>query len=346
MGGLTLQFNAIKKYQQWRTRKFLLASVLVFFFEFALFGVSNPDKNVRQKPHAHEVTLLGKRRESLFFKTRDTSPVTIIITGFDQRRMKLLERSINYYCGNLLMDVVHKVILVWNNPGLDGLNIASSECLLVLKMNQNRLNNRWIMTIKHIETEAVLQLDDDLLIEKESILCLYSVWKANQKYIVGPFARRIYNGQYIFQEVHLGEYNMIIGRCMMHHVSLMKHYQDLPGKLTEADIGCDDVLFNAAIIMRGGLPLHIKLPFHGIRDYYTSCFQTHPNLIGGLALGDHWSSSRSECIQMLSNNFPRFTFPDIREKAHCQGPSQTVDSDQSFVNDMIKLEPCASIFAS
>ena len=60
--------------------------------------------------------------------------------------------------------LVHRVIIVWNAPDLAP--PALPKGVYLLKMKQNSLNNRWTKIAEHVQTDAVLNLDDDIFVSK------------------------------------------------------------------------------------------------------------------------------------------------------------------------------------
>ncbi|KAI8110017.1 hypothetical protein M9434_001293 [Picochlorum sp. BPE23] len=246
--------------------------------------------------------------------------LTIVMTGYDERRMHLLQRTIESYCNGPAAGYIDRIILVWNNPGIIFPENHNAK-LKLLRMGQNRLNNRWIETIDHIRTDAVLVLDDDLMVRKEAIVCLMTAFMQNSERIIGPFARPVRNQKYVIEEVTTGPYHIIIGRCMMLHKKFFRMYKDIRqnnNSLFQTDIGCDDITVNyMAYATTKKLPLQVKLPSRSVIDYYISMYESgQGEKIGGLALAGGWNNVRHRCIEMAENHFG-LVIPEAKDKFEC-----------------------------
>lgn len=83
-----------------------------------------------------------------------------------------LKTTTNQYLSEAYETVIHRVILVWNAPDLEPPeDLQESSRLVILRMKVNSLNNRWTKILEHVQTEAVLNLDDDVFVTKPGIIC-------------------------------------------------------------------------------------------------------------------------------------------------------------------------------
>lgn len=91
---------------------------------------------------------------------------------------------------------MHAVVIVWNRldvdvPDMRGLR--SGVPVHAVRMRTNSMNNRFLVA-DHIETDAVLLVDDDLRIPVQDVEDLYSVWRDNQRRLVGFLPRSYFLG--------------------------------------------------------------------------------------------------------------------------------------------------------
>jgi len=66
--------------------------------------------------------------------------------------------------------VVDRVIVVWNSNEIEPPPLPPQT--YILRQKTNSLNNRWTKISESVRTEAILNLDDDVFINKAGIVCL------------------------------------------------------------------------------------------------------------------------------------------------------------------------------
>lgn len=238
--------------------------------------------------------------------------VTVIITSHDPNgfRPSWLRRTLSAYSSPKFRHIVHKAILVWNNPTADPPEF--SDPIVVLKMARNSLNNRWVETIPHIETDAILNVDDDVFVDFDGIVCMLSMWMEDKDRLVGPFVRRTAEdtNAYILDELLQSQsYSLALPRAFLVHRKFLEMYRDgLPNRFRQyvdaQDGHCDDITMN--VMMANATkkePLRVLLPPETIVDYFDSCYAAFREDTGGLALQRNRAKLRSECVGWILKEF-------------------------------------------
>jgi hypothetical protein len=143
--------------------------------------------------------------------------VTVMVTShsLDGYRKIWLLRILDYYTANEQRDLVDRVVLVWNNMEEEPPQVPPGVHIL---QAANSLNNRWNKTMDLIRTHAILNLDDDVLIDKKGLLCLFHAWRVNPSRLVGTFLRQTIGTKYIWESgKSLLPYSIVLPRILMVH---------------------------------------------------------------------------------------------------------------------------------
>ena len=202
--------------------------------------------------------------------------LTVVITTYNSNGLRPLwvRDIIATYSSEEMSSVVHKVILVWNNPTTNVSNYFNNSNVVILSMAKNSLNNRWIETLRHIETDAVLNLDDDLMIDKSALICMMSYWQEHPDRLVGPFVRTTKHNKYLVDELLHGEhYSMVLPRAMILHRQYLQLYSRMNISILqyvdEQDAHCDDIALAFAVYNDTRKPsLRISLPPKSVLDFF------------------------------------------------------------------------------
>ena len=117
----------------------------------------------------------------------------------------------------------------------------------------NSLNNRFIPN-KAIETEAILSLDDDVLLTHEDILFGFKVWQNARTRIVGYVGRyhtwdfNEKNWKYRYDIIDSGNYSMALTNAAFFHVSYLqiytKHMPHIIRHKIDELMNCEDIAIN------------------------------------------------------------------------------------------------------
>lgn len=103
--------------------------------------------------------------------------VTVVMNTFD--RFVLMKMLVGHYAR---MDVVEKIVLVWNNlkvapPPRDFWGDAAvADKVSVATQNFDSLNNRFRPN-QHIYTRCILIVDDDIMVEERDLVIAYHAWR-------------------------------------------------------------------------------------------------------------------------------------------------------------------------
>ncbi|KAK4705637.1 hypothetical protein P7C70_g578, partial [Phenoliferia sp. Uapishka_3] len=252
--------------------------------------------------------------------------VTIILTSHQTtgHRPSWLLSSLRQYTSPEYADLVDRVILVWNAVGARPPNVKG---VLVLSPAVNSLNNRWVQTLPHIKTDAILNLDDDIAINKAAMSCMFRYWSAEPWRLVGPFVRRNEGSEYVMDEltnVPGSVHTMVLPRVLMLSKAHLMEYaapgiQPLRDGVDLDEAHSDDLLLNLVAARNAPRPpLRIALPEKSVSDYGTTCSLLDVESSGGLADQTDRSSLRSTSLAKLLSSLPSAVLSESNEVAMCE----------------------------
>ncbi|KAI8799703.1 glycosyl transferase family 64 domain-containing protein [Cladochytrium replicatum] len=303
------------------------------------------------------------------------SLVTVIVTahvssGF---RSRWLESTVAEYTSLKYLNVIDRILLVWNNPegspaakvtgfashyvyiGEDGKEKPNPAFtlkpdrpkgppLFILHQTKNSLNNRWTTTIDFIETDAVLNIDDDIFVNEDGITCMLVHWLEDPTQIIGPFARQISaDNQYIMDErfEDRATYSLILPRIMLLNRRHLLMYRDsdysstLQSYVDSQEGHCDDITLNAIVAYTGKKPpFRVILPPQTVIDYYEECHRLHRMETGGLALQKDRTKLRSECTQWIQGAFPESALRESAVVGTCGVNGRKLGKSEKVNKDM------------
>jgi hypothetical protein len=210
----------------------------------------------------------------------DMKKLTIIITSCRTTKNPWIKSMLMTYTSKALSSIVHNVILIWNNPYTKPPKVPH---VTVVNINKNFTINEWIKTLDHIETDAVLRLEDDIQLDKSAIICMMSYWLKNKYRLVGPFsAHSTKSNNYSLKLiVDKQEYSVILPRAIiMHRMYLKTYYNQI--NFFSTCIKKNDACLNiialniAATKVCKTPPLRVLLQPQTVLDYKT-CLKKYPN---------------------------------------------------------------------
>lgn len=252
--------------------------------------------------------------------------ITVIVTSCtnDGFRPAWLKRTTNAYLSDEFDSIVHRVILVWNAPDIEPPgDLVASDRLVILRMKVNSLNNRWTKVMEHVHTEAVLNLDDDVFVEKKGLICLINWWSLYPDRLVGPFVRKNDGYKYVIDELFGHTYfTFMLPRVMLLSRShLMTYRMTQPAVRQYVDkqaAHCDDIVLNLAVAHKTKkAPFRVLLPEDSIVDYYSTCWKDFKQDTAGLGLQDRRADHRSVCLEWLMQRFPEDTMQTTSDVGAC-----------------------------
>jgi hypothetical protein len=164
------------------------------------------------------------------------------------RRPTLLKSFVEHYA---TCTEVEKLIVVWSDldnrpPKLSSFDVSPDVVSKVVfeLHDTNRITNRF-KVLEPFQSEAVLSVDDDLLIPCSNLRTAYHVWKSNRYACVG-FAPRLHafnpvdgsprylNWQYTWWN---GLYSMVLTKASFIHRDFLKEFMDsIPQQLLHVSV--------------------------------------------------------------------------------------------------------------
>lgn len=256
-------------------------------------------------------------------KDVDHAAVTVVITSHDPMgwRAVWVEKIVQRYLDPSLKVLISRVVLVWNNPNATVPNwtLKHEDMLLkrrfvVVPGKTNSLNNRWTRTLQHIDSEFVLNLDDDVYVKPNGLICLLSWLRKESVRMVGPFVRFVkQSGEYSASEIlDSGEYSLVLPRVLLLRTAYLREYgRDRYSRMREyvdeQNGHCDDILLNfIAQNVSNKPPLRVLLQEGALVDFYDKCWRRNRQAVGGLGLHPERENLRNECVvNLLKMGRPR-----------------------------------------
>ncbi|XP_007169583.1 exostosin-like 2 isoform X2 [Balaenoptera acutorostrata] len=166
---------------------------------------------------------------------------------------------------------LHKVIVVWNNIGEKGPDelwnsLGPHPVPVIFKVQTtNRMRNR-LQVFPELETNAVLMVDDDMLISTQDLVFAFSVWQQFPDQIVGFVPRKhvstssgVYSyGGFELQTPGFGNgdhYSLVLIGASFFHSKYLELFQRQPAAvhaLLDETQNCDDIAMNFIIAKHTG----------------------------------------------------------------------------------------------
>ncbi|XP_057712462.1 exostosin-like 2 isoform X1 [Corythoichthys intestinalis] len=188
---------------------------------------------------------------------------TLIIQTYkrDDILLKVLERC-------LAVPQLQKIIIVWNNveerptQKLRESLAHHSTAIVFLEQKINSMQNR-LQPFSEIHTDAVLMLDDDILLSASDISFAFTIWKLYPDQIVGFVPRKhvetspgVYNYDGIglpdSKKVGGDKYSMVLISAAFFHCRYLQLYKDQPKalhSLVDDTHNCDDIAMNFVVAL-------------------------------------------------------------------------------------------------
>lgn len=206
---------------------------------------------------------------------------------------------------------VKEIQVVWSDlenepPPFSFLDLKpGSRPVLFERQKTDSLNNRF-RPLLPLQTEAVLSIDDDLLLDCQDLDFAYKVWLSSPKSMVGFFPRLVtfneYERKYRYETSWKvvwwqGSYNMILTKCCFLSRDFLYEYQRSMNKETMDYIderrNCEDIAMSFVVAnATGGIPpVWVKAP---AKDFGTK---------SGISQGGRHQDERSECVNKFVRVF-------------------------------------------
>lgn len=237
-----------------------------YYYPFNLFPSTPFDEQTTTTGNYYKLNiefthLIGGFDGKLFHYTLDGNlneeQFTIVILTFkrEQNLLNLLETYVN-------LAYLNSILIIWNEINTEPskefkLKFKSqidSKRIRIIKSERNSLNNRFI-PYDLIETDAILSLDDDLMLRPDEILFAFRVWRTNRDQIVGfPARYHAWNTnemKYVYKSQLSCEYSMILTGAAFYHRFYNYYYtfvlnKKIIEKIVELN-NCEDIAFNMMV---------------------------------------------------------------------------------------------------
>jgi len=175
------------------------------------------------------VILCSLTSRETFLYSLKADKYTVLLSSFDFSRKVVLLRIIRELLKSELLD---KIIVMWQDQDHcppDDLRVGERQ-ILFLQSSRDSLNERFVPDVR-IRTQAVLILDDDILVSKKDADNAFRVWLANKNLLVGFFprwTRDILGLHYAFESENLdgsrGGYRIMLTKPMFVHKKYLYEY--------------------------------------------------------------------------------------------------------------------------
>ncbi|VDI52484.1 Hypothetical predicted protein [Mytilus galloprovincialis] len=222
------------------------------------------------------------------------SGVTVIVMGYSPRRLNNYDLILPAYIN---MPIINQIILIWNNRYISFTPKIDSPKITFIKAKVNSMNNRFNVS-QYVHTDAVLVIDDDVLISDSLLSLMLLRWSENIDRLVGISRdMRFVNSknEYLVQGK---EPSLVKGKTMLFHSKyLQKYMQDKALVEWNDKRFCEDITMNALIFKETLLkPLFVPMTAHSSRRDLSE-------IDSASILDKNWSIRRSECVQWAAEYF-------------------------------------------
>lgn len=255
--------------------------------------------------------LLPWKSESPSEAINSGEQLTIVLNTF--KRLDLLQLSVQHYSQ---CPVVNRIHVNWaestSPPDLSEhacCNTPVTFALPLLSHNDSSLNTRFL-PIPDLETEAVLNIDDDITVTCNSLLQTFRTWQKHPDQLVGWFPRQVTSTvEPVSSEYHTHlktllfdhEYNVILTKgAIMHRKYLEAYSLDTPQELRDLVAerrNCEDILMQFVISSRTeSLPV-----FEWDVSVHDSGAGFNPAM--GISQGASHVETRAQCVADFAEAF-------------------------------------------
>ena len=199
---------------------------------------------------------------------------------------------------------LNKVIVVWNTetpPPPDLLWPDIGVPIVIVPMSNNSLNNRF-KPFDAIATEAVLSLDDDVVLTHDDIVFAFRVWRENRDRIVG-FPGRFHSwdetaSSWRYNSNYSCELSMVLtGAAFYHRYFGHAYTHAMPAAVrarVDAVTNCEDLAMNFLVAHLTRRP-----PVKVTSRWTFKC----PGCAVSLWEGDSHFEERNECVNFFAEVF-------------------------------------------
>eukprot|EP00039_Didymoeca_costata_P028082 m.19913 g.19913 ORF g.19913 m.19913 type:complete len:321 (+) comp6715_c0_seq1:184-1146(+) len=244
--------------------------------------------------------------------TRREDRVTVVLMGYDPSRKENYQQIFESYLK--MKNTVDQIIFIWNNLEKEPPTIPDG--ITFIRAEKNDMMNRYTLAHPLSRVDALLTIDDDVLIREGLLRCMLKKLHENENTIVGLDSRHVdLEGSYAFDlDEKETMADLIIGKTMLMH---KKHHQlaELADKVVRQSVlkgeiceSCDDIVMNAIVGLDGTGPITIR------KDIWPNVRTRLPSP-NGVSDNRSWLDRRSNCTRWLIQHFkPTSPFPPPRAR--------------------------------
>nr|XP_020465783.1 exostosin-2 [Monopterus albus] len=215
-----------------------------------------------------------------------------------------------------------KLLVVWNNQnksppeGAIGTRRTCKLCNKVVRTKENKLSNRFF-PYDEIETEAVLAIDDDIImLTSDELQFGYEVWREFPDRLVGyPGRLHLWDhemGKWKYESEWTNEVSMVLtGAAFYHKYFNYLYTYKMPGDIknwVDAHMNCEDIAMNFLVANITG-----KAPIKVTPRKKFKCPEC--TAIDGLSLDQTHMVERSECINKFASVFGTMPLKVVEHRA-------------------------------
>ncbi|MCI4383099.1 hypothetical protein PGIGA_G00022410 [Pangasianodon gigas] len=213
-----------------------------------------------------------------------------------------------------------KLLVVWNNqnksPPEESLWPKIAVPLKVVRTKENKLSNRFF-PFDEIETEAVLAIDDDIImLTSDELQFGYEVWREFPDRLVGyPGRLHLWDhemGKWKYESEWTNEVSMVLtGAAFYHKYFNYLYTYKMPGDIknwVDAHMNCEDIAMNFLVANITG-----KAPIKVTPRKKFKCPEC--TAIDGLSLDQTHMVERSECINKFASVFGTMPLKVVEHRA-------------------------------
>lgn len=255
-----------------------------------------------QKSWGKKLCNVTSKETILFDLNRDK--YTVLLSMFDWKRIDIALRSIRSL---IKSDKLDKILVTWHSqkecPPAD--IVLNGKKIIFLQSHVDSLNERFVPEMR-IRTEAVLILDDDIIISHEDADGAFQAWQQNDNRLVGYFPRwtKDTDGmEYRFESENIGNayggYRIMLTKGMFLHKKYLYEYYCGSGSIfhdfVDKNMNGEDLAMNYVVanVTKGPSGMYFE-PHMRIGDYGKF-------LSSGLQKRNKHQTSRSDALKYFTS---------------------------------------------
>lgn len=243
--------------------------------------------------------------------TNSNLKMTLVLMGYSPKRNSNYQKIFTNY--GKLDKIIDQIIFLWCNKNHPAPKIAESKVPIYLEEPIDSLNSRF--NVSHIvKTDAVMFVDDDILINDMLFNKLFKTWKANPHLLVGV-DKRYTNaaGRYSLKPHYQNQSASItLTKTMMLHKYYLQMYMSNQKilKYVDSKFNGEDIAMNAVVQNHiCALPVVISLKSKNDRIKLPE-----PDGMSIRKSSKIWINQRSSIVKWLQNHYHYNVF-------HCESAS-------------------------